>query len=172
MPTAKLSFIAMNSLRLELASAIGERGLHFGTGAQGAKHRNGGNRLPGELRGHVVVDRREPQHVDLEPFSGLHDLLEVLPGIALQAEHHLASRNAALEDVTMRKKLVADRGADEVGAVGIEPVLDQQIDVPEIDEPQVDGDLLRFSALCHPCTILLPSTWMEHGPLFPYCQGR
>ena len=49
----------------ELASAIGQRGLHFGTGAQGAEHRDGGNRLPRE-RGHVVVDRRETQHVDLQ----------------------------------------------------------------------------------------------------------
>src|SRR5687767_7765343 len=113
MPTAKLSFIAMNSLRLELASAIGERGLHFGTGAQGAEHRNGGNRLPGELRGDVVVDRREAEHVDLQLFPCFHHLFKILSGVALQAEHHLAARNAFLEDLTVCEKLVADCGTDE-----------------------------------------------------------
>ena len=102
--------------------------------------------------------------MDLELFSGCHHLFEVPPGVALQAEHHLAARNAFLQDLAVRKKLIADRGADEVGSVGVEPVLHQQIDVPEVDEPQIDRDLLRLSPLRHPPAIHIPSTWMENAP--------
>src|SRR5688572_25188998 len=160
MPRASLSFMDMKIPCGELASAIGQRGLHFGAGAQGAEHRDGGNCLPGELRSHVVVDHRETQHVDLQLLSGRHHVLEILAGVALQAEHHLAARNAFLQDLAMRKKLISDRGADEVGSVRVKPVLDQEIDLPEVDEPQVDRDLLRLSALRHPCTSHVPSSWM------------
>src|SRR5437899_13111093 len=42
----------------------------------------------------------------------------------------------------MRRQLVPDCSADEVGAVGVEALLHEQIDPPEIDETQVDSYLL------------------------------
>src|SRR6476659_6271573 len=45
----------------------------------------------------------------------------------------------------MGRKPVADRGPNEVGAVGIEAFLDQQIDVAEVDVTQVDRDLFRLA---------------------------
>ncbi len=51
----------------------------------------------------------------------------------------------------MAVELVADRGADEVGPVGVESVLDHQVDMAEIDEAKIDGDLLAI--VRHPSTI-------------------
>ena len=62
---------------INLADPIGEGRLHFGTRAQGPKNEHGGDCLQSELRGNVVVDRREAQHVDLELLSGRQHVLEV-----------------------------------------------------------------------------------------------
>jgi hypothetical protein len=53
--------------------------------------------------------------------------------------------NRFLDFLRMGRKPVADRGANEVGTIGIEAFLHQQIDVAEVDITQVDRDL--FSAL-------------------------
>src|SRR4029077_18585759 len=45
----------------------------------------------------------------------------------------------------MGRKPVADRGPNEVGAVGIEAFLHQQIDVAEVDVTKVDRDLFRLA---------------------------
>src|SRR6185369_3912363 len=71
--------------------------------------------------------------------------------------------------VAVGGELVAHGGADQVGAVGIEAFLHQQVDLAEIDAAQVDGDLL----IGRPGTgdeglgtgswhgaILAPSKWM------------
>src|SRR5437867_2720140 len=78
----------------------------------------------------------------------------------------------------MRRQLVPDCSADEVGAVGVEALLHEQIDPPEIDETQVDSYLLGVddvrshsghgvsfgcwgsTALARPAAILVPSKWM------------
>src|ERR1700721_830296 len=59
-------------------------------------------------------------------------------------------------------ELGADRGADEVRAVGVEAFLDQQIYLSEVHQSQVDSDLLGLLTLTgiHPETISLPSVWM------------
>ena len=51
---------------------------------------------------------------------------------------------------------------DEIGAVGVETFLDQQIDLPEVYQSQVDSNLLGLLALIrgHPPTISLPSKGM------------
>ena len=43
--------------------------------------------------------------------------------------------------------LVANGGADEVGAIGVKALLDQQIDVTQVDKTKVDRDLLGVAGL-------------------------
>jgi hypothetical protein len=43
-------------------------------------------------------------------------------------------------------KLIADRRADQVGAIRVKAFFDQQIDLAEVDRPQVDGDFLGLAA--------------------------
>jgi hypothetical protein len=45
-------------------------------------------------------------------------------------------------------QLVADRRPDEVGAIGVDAVVDQEINLPEIDDAQVDRNLLALES--HP----------------------
>src|SRR4029077_1833553 len=47
--------------------------------------------------------------------------------------------------IAMGRKMVADRRANEVRAVGIKAFLHQQIDVAEVDVTQVDCDLFGFA---------------------------
>ena len=67
-------------------------------------------------------------------------------------------RRAALcsTDGRARGELGADRGTNEVGAVGVEAFLHQQIDLPQVDEAQIDRDLLGLLYLSH-LTIRAPS---------------
>ena len=58
-----------------------------------------------------------------------------------QAEVEAFPGHGLLGRVGMPLDLVADGGADEVGPVRVEAVLDQQVDVAEIDVAEVDGDL-------------------------------
>src|SRR3954471_946027 len=70
-------------------------------------------------------------------------------------------------------ELVADRGSDEVGAVGVECLLNEEVYLTEIDVSEVDGDLLAipdlgpqlpYVAHCrHPATIQLDGTYGPAG---------
>src|ERR1019366_6631458 len=53
---------------------------------------------------------------------------------------------------------------DEIGAVGVEALLDQQIDLAEVDQPHVDSDLLSLLSLTrnHPPAISSPSIRMVY----------
>src|SRR3954447_1132972 len=75
--------------------------------------------------------------------------------------------------------LIADGGADEVGAVGVEPLLDQKIDVTQVDVAEVDRDLLGVGRLAAELvdvvghfTILSPSIWMVIGAAAPGFKRR
>ena len=66
-------------------------------------------------------------------------------------------------------ELIADRGADEVGAVGVEALAHQQIDMAKIDVSEIDRDFLGLWRLfsqfvdvphSHPSTICLDGIWM------------
>lgn len=46
----------------------------------------------------------------------------------------------------MGRDLIADRGPDEVGAIAVETLRDQQVDLTQVDETEVDRDLLWIPA--------------------------
>jgi hypothetical protein len=53
--------------------------------------------------------------------------------------------NRFLDFLFMGRKPVADSSPNEVGTVGIEAFLNQQIDVAEVDVTKVDRDLFRLA---------------------------
>ncbi len=65
----------------------------------------------------------------------------------LQPEHQALASHGLLDDVRVGRQLIADGSTNQVGAIGVEPLLHQQVDLPEVDRPQVDGDLLGFTDL-------------------------
>ena len=52
----------------------------------------------------------------------------------------------------MLVQIGADRVADKVCAIGVEPLLDQQVDLAQVDDAEVDGDLFR---VCHNTFLLI-----------------
>ena len=50
-----------------------------------------------------------------------------------------------LDGLAMAVELVADGRADEVGAVGVESLPHQQVDMAEVDIAEIDGDLLAIA---------------------------
>src|SRR5436305_8866949 len=62
-----------------------------------------------------------------------------------QAQVEFLSGHRALDHIRMAIQLIANRGPDEVGAIGVKPVLHQQIYMAEIHISQIDRDFLTFS---------------------------
>ena len=93
------------------------------------------------------------------------DPLQIRPGKVAQTKVEVASRNRLLHGVRVTVELVANRRSDEVGAIGIESLSDQQIDMAEIDKSQIDRDLLTIREAVCPSfkTILPPSGWKVFG---------
>src|SRR3954470_21554145 len=86
-----------------------------------------------------------------------------------QAEIQTMPSHRLPQRVFVPVELVADRGADEVGAVGVECLLNQEVHLTQIDKSEVDGDLLAIPDLGlqlsyvahyrHPDTIPLDGIW-------------
>ena len=136
------------------------------TGTQRAQHFDRINGCQRQLGAHVSGDGGQAEHTDLKPLPGRLRLAQVLRAQVVDAEHQGLARNHLLDDLDVACELVADRRANQVGAVGVEAFVDQQIDLAEVDTAQVDGDLFvrwlgregdRGGAFCwhgwHPSTI-------------------
>ena len=54
----------------QLADAVAQRRLHCGTGLQGTKHVNGGDRVPRQLRRDVCSDYSQPKDLDVKRLAG------------------------------------------------------------------------------------------------------
>jgi len=123
------------------ADAIAQRRLHFRTGLKSAKDLDGRDRCPREIGRNVRGNDRQAEDLDMKRFTGRPERLEIGTAVLTQTKIELASRHRLLHRIGVTIELGADRRPDEVGAVGIETLPDQQVDVPEIDESHVDGEL-------------------------------
>src|SRR5262245_37042024 len=82
--------------------------------------------------------------------------------------------------LSMGRKLVADRRANEVSSVGIKALLHQQIDMAQVDVTEVDCDLFCFAGFVAKAMNFSghgnsPSLWMVYGCLqdgFKGCARR
>src|SRR3954467_11893655 len=88
-----------------------------------------------------------------------------------RAQFDALSGDGLLGCLRMPLDLVADGGADEVGAIGVEALLHQKVDMAEIDVAEIDRDLLGVATLAselnyvvvshfdHPNAIQLDGKW-------------
>ncbi len=160
--------------------AVGERGLHRRAGLQRAEHGHGGDGGAGEVGRDVGRDGGEAEHPDVERLSGRARRFEFVAAVVAQAEVEAPARHGVPGGIGVPLDLVADGGADKVGAVRVEAVLHQQIYVAEVHVAEVDRDLFGLAAgpgpQCvhiagHCFTILLPSSGMVNGDARGDYQG-
>src|SRR5262245_8985890 len=158
------------------ANAIGQRALDFLGRVQRAQH---GDRFDGRQREpwrYVSSDTGESQYLDVQFFTGRSDRLQIRSGEVAESELQRMPPNRFLDFLPMPRKLVADRRPNEVGTVGIESFLNQQIYMAEVDVTQVDRNLFRLACSVaesmnlgsHRCS---PSVWMVYGWSAPNFQA-
>ena len=85
-----------------------------------------------------------PSTANLQFLASRLDGLEIGRRELLQSQYQHLAGDHLLERLAVRGQLVADRRANEVGAVRIEALGDEQVDVTEVDEAEVDRDLFGF----------------------------
>ena len=83
--------------------------------------------------------------LDLESLARGDHLLEVGAAVVLKTHRERAPGHGLLHGVGMQRKLVPKRRSHEVGAVRIEALLDQKVDLAQIDHADVDRHLLGLA---------------------------
>ena len=95
-------------------------------------------------------------------MAGGLDGLQIFAAVVTKTQVDRFAGDGLLDDIGVPLKLIADRCADKVGAVGIEAFLHHQINVAEIDVTKIDLDLLGVawsrSQLLNVAHKLLPSS--------------
>jgi hypothetical protein len=84
---------------------------------------------------------------DLAPVA---HRLQRRPVVVAQPEVEALARGGALQHLGVALELVPDGGADEVAAIGVEAVLDEQVDMAEIDITEIERELLALAAFRSP----------------------
>ena len=128
-------------------SAVGQRRLHGWAGLESAEHLHGGDGGAREFRRDVAGDASEAENLDVKRRPGIPRRLEILPRVVRQPELELPARHGLPDRVVLPFELVANGGADEVGAIGVEAVADHEINASEIDEAEVDRDFFAVGRL-------------------------
>ena len=124
---------------------------------------DGRDRRSRQFGGNVGGDHRQAKNLDMECLAGRPDPLQLRPREVAQTQLEVAPRNRLLHRVGLPIELSANRRPNEVGAIGIESLSNEQVDVAEIDISEIYGDLLAVPPADRsflPETIPLPSTWM------------
>ncbi len=126
-------------------------------------------------------DNRQSENLDMKQFTGRTDRLKIQTAVMPQTKIELASRDGLLHRIGVTIELGSDRRTDEVGTIGVETLPDEKIDVPQIDEANVDRELFTIDGsgwdfISHLSSIYhLPRGYMDGGLAIararcgPYC---
>ena len=74
-------------------------------------------------------DHGQAENLDMKRFARRPDRLEIRPVVVAKTKIEVASGDGLLHRVRVPVELVADRRPDEVRAIGIEALVDQQVDM-------------------------------------------
>ena len=89
--------------------------------------------------------------------------------IVPQSDFECLTVDRFLDGIRLCGKLIADRRPDKVGAGGVEPFLNQEVDAPEVHMAEIDRDLLCFGCFFPELMnvvghlLLHPSGWYMDG---------
>ena len=114
----------------------------------------------------AIVARPRTRISTVRPARSM--LLQLVTGERQGAERQGPAGDGLVDRRRPCGELGADRRSDEVGPVRVEALGHQEVDLTEVDRPEVDRDLFALLDLarshrtppCHPVTIFLPSRGM------------
>ena len=89
----------------------------------------------------------KPENLDLQPLAARTRGFQVLARVVMNSQHQAAPADRLAQRVCVRCNLIADRSPDQVGAVRIETLAHQQVDVPKINVTDVDRDFFGIGLL-------------------------
>src|SRR4051812_15481250 len=118
----------------------------------------------------IFRDREEAHHADVESLLLVPQLLEELPPVHHRPDDERLTPSGLPNRFLVLPELIANRHADELGAVGVEPLLHQQLDLAEIDGGEVDGDLFELGHFKWLPGKVSPSIRMVYG-CYAECIG-
>ncbi|MET4155681.1 hypothetical protein ABIC05_008045 [Bradyrhizobium sp. RT7a] len=127
--------------------SVGESGLDRGGGMEGSEHGNRADSCAGEFGRDVLRDAGKAKHIDVQHLAGSLRRFEIRARVIPEAEIQAFAGGRLLDHVGVTLELIADRRPDEIRAIRIEPVIHHQIDVAQVDEAEIDGDLFGFRRL-------------------------
>jgi hypothetical protein len=99
---------------------------------QGSEHGNRGDGGTGEIRCDVLRDAGKAEDVDVQHLAGSLRRLEIRAGVVPQPEIEAFAGRGLLHHVGVTFELIADCRTDEIGPVGIKPVLHYEVDVAQV----------------------------------------
>src|SRR5512132_2154084 len=112
---------------------------------KGAEHGDRFNGRQSERGGNVRSEAREAEHLDVKLLASVLHGLQIRARVMPETEFERVTHDGSLDLLAMCRELVPDRRANEVGPVGIEALLNQQIDVTKVHVAEVDRDLLAVA---------------------------
>ena len=151
------------------ADSITQCCLDFRARLKGTENLDGRNRCSCEIGRNVGCDNRQSKNLDMKRFTGRTDRLKIQTAVMPQTKIELASRDGLLHRIGVTIELGSDRRTDEVGTIGVETLPDQKIDVPQIDEANVNRELFTihgsgWDLISHLSSIYhLPRGYMDGG---------
>src|SRR5690606_26677833 len=95
---------------------------------------------PGKFRRDVGRYACQAQHSYLQGFAGGLYGKQIRGRVVLNTKHQRLATDGLAYRVAMRGQLIANGSSYQVRAVGIEPFLDQKINLAQVDIAQVNGD--------------------------------
>jgi hypothetical protein len=78
----------------------------------------------------------------IELLAGCAHFFELVPIEQPKSEIERVPRYSLVDDARLPRDLVANCGADEIGSIGVKSLINEKIDLPEINVPEVDRYLL------------------------------
>ena len=125
--------------------SIAQGCLDGGAGLQSAENLYRSNRCPRQIGRHVRCDDSQTEDLNVKHLARSPHCLKAFTAEPPQTKIHCPSRETLLDRLVMTVELIADGGPDEVGAVGVESLLHQEVDMAKIDVAEINRDLLGFA---------------------------
>jgi hypothetical protein len=115
-----------------LSDAIGKGGLDLGAGRQGAEDFQRLDCGARKSRRNVVGNSNEAQYAELQWVCAGNRMFELLFCDVPQSDHQRLAGDRLAYGFGVHRKLIANRGPNEIRAVGVEALDDQEIDLAQI----------------------------------------